>query len=457
MPERTNEKFKILIVDDVPKNIQVVANILQKEGYSMAFAQSGATAVEQARSNPFDLILLDIMMPEMDGFEVCQRLREDPRTAEIPVLFLTAKTDTESLVKGFETGAVDYVTKPVKDAELLARVKTQLELHRSRQRLLAVNRQLNEEIAERKKSEARYRSMVRNAVQGMFQSTLDGRITDLNPAYARILGYESPQEVMAIEDVAAAFYDDPNDRIEMIERLKEKGVLANYELKIRKQDGSPAWIMLNSRLAADENGEPFIEGIVIEHTAQKLAEEELRRSREKFRHQAVHDNLTGLYNTRYLYQSLQKLVEVSSARSAPFSLIFMDVDDFKTVVDTYGHLKGSQTLQEMARTIQETLAEPAYGVAYGGDEFVVVLPGYDKPRAIEKAGEIRRRIRETAYLAGHGHNVHIRASFGIAAFPEDAADASGLLALADQAMFDVKDGGKDAVRASGGRKRGARA
>jgi diguanylate cyclase (GGDEF)-like protein/PAS domain S-box-containing protein len=451
MPERENEKFKILIVDDVPKNIQVVANILQNEGYSMAFAQSGATAVELVRTNPFDLILLDIMMPEMDGFEVCQRLREDPKTADIPVLFLTAKTDTESLVKGFETGAVDYVTKPVKDAELLARVKTQLELHRSRQRLLSINRRLNEEISERKKSEARYRNMVRNAVQGMFQSTIGGRITDLNPAYTRILGYDSPEEVMAIEDVAAAFYFEPEDRTVMIERLKEKGFLANYELKIRRRDGSPAWIMLNSRLATDESGEPFMEGIVIEHTAQKLAEEELRRSREKFRYQAVHDNLTGLYNTRYLYQALQKLVEACSAQSKPFSLVFMDVDDFKTVVDTYGHLKGSQTLQELARTIQETLTEPAYGVAYGGDEFVVVLPGYDKERALKKAGEIRVRIRETSYLASHGHDVRIRASFGIATFPEDATDVNGLLALADQAMFDVKDRGKDAVRASDGR------
>ena len=90
-------------------------------------------------------------------------------------------------------------------------------------------------------------------------------------------------------------------------------------------------------------------------------------------------------------------------------------------------------------------------MAYGGDEFVVVLPGYDKARAIRKAGEIRVRIRETSYLAGHGHDVRIRASFGIAAFPEDATDVNGLLALADQAMFDVKDGGKDAVRASAGR------
>lgn len=440
----------ILVADDA-EDIRSLFGVWLKKDFEVKFAASGAEALAQADTEPLpDLILLDIMMPEMDGFEVCRRLHEDPGTAEIPVLFLTAKTDTESLVRGFETGAVDYVTKPVKDAELLARVKTQLELHRSRQRLLSINRQLHQEIKERRKSEARYRSMVRNAVQGMFRSTLEGRITELNPAYTRILGYDTPEEVTAIGN-PDTYYWDPEDRVAMIRHLKEKGFLTHYELRIRRRDGSMAWVMLNSRLAAEENGEPFVDGIAVDHTARKLAEEELRRSREKFRHQAVHDNLTGLYNTRYLYQALQKLVDTSTAQSRPFSLIFMDVDDFKRVVDTYGHLKGSQTLQEMARTIQETLEEPAYGVAYGGDEFVVVLPGYDKQAALRKAGEIRTRIRETSYLSGHGHDIRIRASFGIATFPEDASDVNGLLALADQAMFDVKGGGKDAVRATEGR------
>ena len=449
MSEDKNSKSKILIVDDVPKNIQVVANILQNQGYSMAFAQDGPTALKMIGSTPFDLILLDIMMPDMDGFEVCQRLREFDEAKDIPVLFLTAKTDTESIVSGFNAGAMDYVFKPINEPELLARVRTHLAHYQSRKDLKAVNARLRKEVAERRQAEQRYVNMYQNAVQGMFQSTEDGRIIRLNPAYVDILGYESAEEVIALEDVSQAFFDPPEQRAKMLAALKKNGILTNYELKIQQKDGTPAWIMVNARLAKDTGGEPIIEGIVIESTAQKQADEELRRSRKQYHYQATHDSLTGLYNTRYLYTALEKLIPACAAKNRPFSLIFMDVDNFKRVVDTYGHLKGSRTLQEMAKTIQDCLAEPAYGVAYGGDEFVIVLPGVDKTQAVEKAMEIRAQIRKTAYLTSYGHEIYISASFGLAAYPSDATGIKELLALADQAMFNVKEDGKDGVGATG--------
>ena len=175
-----------------------------------------------------------------------------------------------------------------------------------------------------------------------------------------------------------------------------------------------------------------------------IAVENMKRYR-RIQNMAVRDDLTGLYNTRYLYTALSDLV----ARNAhPFSLIFMDMDNFKGTVDAYGHLKGSRALQEVALTIRSCLEEPAFGVAYGGDEFVVVLQGYDKKRAMGKAEEIRNRMKHTRYLSGHGHEVVLRASFGIATCPEDAGNVSSLLALADRAMFRVKEGGKDAVRSA---------
>ncbi len=119
-----SKKYKILIVDDVPKNIELAANILRTKDYNITFAKSGIVALEKVKLINFDLILLDIMMPLMDGFEVCRRLKEDPETKNIPVIFLTAKAETENVVKGFELGAVDYVTKPFKTEELLARVNT---------------------------------------------------------------------------------------------------------------------------------------------------------------------------------------------------------------------------------------------------------------------------------------------------------------------------------------------
>lgn len=329
MDNENKKKFKILIVDDIPKNIQLAANILQEEGYQMAFAQSGESALSQAQYNRFDLILLDVMMPDMDGFTVCEQLRENSANRDVPIIFLTAKNLSESIVKGFEVGAMDYVTKPFHGPELLARVKIQLELFRSREELKKLNQQLKIEISER--------------------------------------------------------------------------------LQI---------------------------------------EEELRKSEENYRYLAVHDNLTGLNNTRYLYQSLGELIAASTADSKPFSLIFMDMDNFKQVVDAYGHLKGSKALAEVSATIRESIVEPAYGVAYGGDEFVVVLPGFNKEQAMHKAEEIRYKMKGTIYLADSGHKVSLKASYGVSTYPDDAVDMAGLLAQADRAMFGIKAKGKDAVGSS---------
>ena len=125
--------------------------------------------------------------------------------------------------------------------------------------------------------------------------------------------------------------------------------------------------------------------------------------------------------------------------------VTLDIDNFKRVVDTYGHLKGSKAIQELAETIQECLSEPAFAVAYGGDEFVVVLPSFDKRLAVQKAEEIKLRMSQTVYLSDYGDNVSLCASFGQASYPNDAIDLRGLLALADRAMFDVKKMGKNAV------------
>ncbi|MDZ7581286.1 MAG: diguanylate cyclase [Deltaproteobacteria bacterium] len=319
-------RFKILIVDDVPKNIQVAASILQNDHYQMAFAQDGPTALTQVESNRFDLILLDIMMPQMDGFEVCRRIRERPDSLDTPIIFLTAKNDTDSIVKGFALGAMDYLAKPFSSAELQARVRTHLELYRAKKAIEEVNQRL---------------------------------------------------------------------RLEMAERVK--------------------------------------------------AEEELRQSREKYRYLSLHDNLTGLFNTRYLYHSIEELIDEGRRQTRRFSLIFFDIDNFKSVVDAHGHLNGSKALAEVAAVLKSCLSEPAYGVAYGGDEFVAVLPDYDKVQAVEKAQEIRARLLHTVILPHVNNGVRLQASFGVSTYPDDAENITAILARADQAMFNVKGKGKNAV------------
>ena len=298
---------------------------------------------------------------------------------------------------------------------------------------------------ELKRTEQRYRSMYQNAVQGMFQSRLSGDLIRVNPSYAAILGYSSPDEVLALNDGANKFYFDPEDQLRMIRAVEKKGAVVNYELQLKRKDGRPVWGLANIRLINDDQDNPILEGILVDNTKRKALEKELRRDRQKFRNLANHDNLTGLYNTRYLYNTLDKLIEKRKLANQVFGLIFMDMDNFKLVVDTYGHLNGSQALKEVAQTIKNCLEKPSFGVAYGGDEFVVVLPGFSKQQATQKAEEIRSAMQRTTYLAKDRHNIALRASFGIAVFPDDSNTRAGLLALADKAMFRVKQTGKDSV------------
>jgi len=302
---------------------------------------------------------------------------------------------------------------------------------------------------ELRRAEQRYHNMYRNAVQGMFQSKLSGELIRVNPAYSRFLGYASTEEMLRLKAGAADLYYDPAERQQMIKALKRRGFLANYEVKLRRKDGKPVWGLANYRLNQEEAAEPIIEGIMVDNTRQKRLEEELRRDHRKMQKLSLLDDLTGLYNTRYLYQALDKIIAESRLSEASISLIFMDMDDFKHVVDTHGHLNGSQALREVARTIRSLIKKPCFGVAYGGDEFVVVLPGFEKNRAKSKVEAIRAKMRRTTYLTESGLAVRLSASFGLASYPEDAQNIIGLLGLADKALFRVKQTGKGFIGTAG--------
>ncbi len=293
----------ILIADDNQVIIQLLGELLTQEGYQVAEVHDGKTVLEMLPSIEPDLILLDVDMPGLSGFEVCRQLKQDPRSADIPVLFVTSRNDKKDILAGFAAGGQDYVIKPSTRAELLARVRTHLALRLAQQKLKA--------------SEARYR-----------------------------------------------------------------------ELSIR-------------------------------------------------------DDLTGFYNTRYLYQTLQGQLDMH--RNMPLSVIFMDIDNFKYIVDTYGHLNGSRTIAELADVVLGVLPDGCYGVSYGGDEFVIVLAGHDHQQGLRVAEVIRAAIEKTSFLNNMDLSVHITISCGVATFPHDAQNLTELLACADHALFAVKKQGKNAV------------
>lgn len=180
-------------------------------------------------------------------------------------------------------------------------------------------------------------------------------------------------------------------------------------------------------------------------TKLKEAQEALQKSEQRYRQQSLRDNLTGLYNRRYLYHSLSEWIETGKINNTSLSVLFIDLDNFKQVVDTFGHLNGSLAIKEIAVTIRECLKEPAFAVAYAGDEFVVVLPGADNSQATEKASEIQLRISTSDYLTSQGIQAKISASFGVATVPDHASDLTGILAASDRALFAAKRIGKNTV------------
>jgi diguanylate cyclase (GGDEF)-like protein len=217
------------------------------------------------------------------------------------------------------------------------------------------------------------------------------------------------------------------------------------------RDGTRLWITWRNTPIVDSRGRLVeILSTGIDTTDRKRAEDALRANEERFRELAVRDDLTGLYNTRYLYQTLEALITSSTATGGTFSILFLDLDRFKQVVDARGHLNGSRAIQEVAATIRSCVEPPAWAVAYAGDEFVVVLPGLGGAAALEKAREIQTCIRETEYLRTTDRTVRLSASFGVAAYPDDARDLETLLALGDQALFSVKEHGRDGIATAGG-------
>jgi diguanylate cyclase (GGDEF)-like protein len=264
--------------------------------------------------------------------------------------------------------------------------------------------------------------------------------------YTKMVAPEDPQEVILQSNEVI------ERKSELREEVKKSGMLeAVY--KISAADGKTYWLKDQAKIEPFQADNIYISiGNLTIVTKEMEAEEHLkqvqkalRKSEQEFKKQAIHDNLTGLYNTRYLYHALDELIKKSASLSEVFSLVFMDIDNFKQVVDTHGHLNASKALQEIAATIKTSLQEPTYGVAYGGDEFVLVLPGFDKQQALDMAETIRKRIKETIYLQKASLKVCISSSLGVSTFPDDADTLTELLALADQAMFSVKERGKDSV------------
>jgi len=288
------EPNTILIVDDVPDNLQVLAQILEAEGYKVRKAVNGQVALRTATLSPPALILLDITMSGMDGYTVCRHLKTDPKTQAIPVIFISALDTTQNKVKGLDLGGVDYITKPFQAAEVLARVKTQLEIYTLQQQLRTQtillqeqNDQLQAEIQIRqqaeshlREAEAKYRSIFENANEGIFQITAQGQYLAANPALARIFGYDSSDELMSSITDIGQIYVAPKRRLELIALLSYDQAITDVESEVYRKDRQKIWISESIRAVYNSKGEfVFYEGTLQDITERRKAEQLLHQER----------------------------------------------------------------------------------------------------------------------------------------------------------------------------------
>jgi diguanylate cyclase (GGDEF)-like protein/PAS domain S-box-containing protein len=273
------------------------------------------------------------------------------------------------------------------------------------------------------------------------------KVTDLNAAAMELYDTRDPAALQSFSHI-----DDRQrfaDLVRALIAMLAAGRIGSEEREatIHTFSGVQRRVLTRSTVVpgSESSGARIITAL-IDVTEQRQAVEALRASEEQFRFLAVHDTLTGLYNTRYLYEHLPQLLSGSDSLCA---LIFMDLDRFKEVVDTYGHLNGSRVIQEVAETIRGCIADPAFAVSYAGDEFVIVLPDQDRSGATAVATEIRSRLAARQFLATAGYAIRLTASFGVAVYPDDAGAMEKLLAIADRALFTAKGEGRNRIGVAG--------
>jgi adenylate cyclase len=245
----------VLIVDDTPGNLRLLSAALVQQGYAVRNAINGSLALSGAKTIRPDLILLDIMMPGMDGYEVCRRLKLDPQTQDIPIIFISAIDGSVDKVKAFEVGGVDYVSKPFQIEEVLVRIEHQLRISNLQSRLEEQNLRLQEDSQNRQSLELYYQQLWEGSSDGMYRTTADGSLTAVNQACADIMGYDTPEQMVKLAKNVADFYTQPARWHEFVAQMQQQGQVINFESEMRQRSGEVLWISTTAQSMTNDVGQ----------------------------------------------------------------------------------------------------------------------------------------------------------------------------------------------------------
>lgn len=450
---------RILVVDDEVTIRMILRQFLEHANFSVIEVTSGAAALQALNDDQFELMLLDVLMPDMHGLEVLKAVRQKYSIAQLPVIVVTVNEESTDIVKALSLGASDYIVKPIAFDVLRARIETHLSYSRAEAELRkargvlerrveertadlrALNESLEKEITDRilieealRESHKFLNAIIEGAPDFIFARDLEGRYTVINNAAARAVGKpvndiigRTNFDILAPE--LARKLDNEDQKV-----LKSGGT-HSFEQSM-EVEGSLRIILTTEYVHRDSEGN--LKGILSigrDITEQKKAE-------EKIRHQANHDELTGLPTLRLGRDRLSSAIALARRNKVSVAVLFLDLDGFKEVNDSLGHKAGDHVLNEVAERLTQTVRETDTVARLGGDEFVIVITEIAEEKGyIMAAKKIIRALAEPVEF--NGQAVNISASIGIALYPGHGETTDELIHKADEAMYVAKNSGKN--------------
>lgn len=449
---------RVLVVDDLAVNIRLLEAKLVSEYYEVLSASNGPAALELVRARAPDIVLLEVMMPIMDGFEVCRQIKADPATRHIPVVMVTALSETRDRVRGLESGADDFLTKPINDIALLARIKSLVRLKR---------------VAEE------WRTRAATSLQFGIEAAAIDESVEISRGRLLVVANDGPPRTRIVEilsrhwaavdiaantqqAVAAASEHDYHVILCDDRPAGEDALRLCSQLRTDKRTrNTPILLMVppndDKRLVtAFELGvnayivKPADRDEIVARTRtqvrQKLYDEKLRASYRERLDAAFTDNLTGLNNRHYLEAHFHAVVERLAAAGKPIGVMILDIDRFKAINDSFGHAVGDEVLKAVTQRILASLRTHDTAVRLGGEEFLVLMPEATLAEAGVAAERVRRTIGETAIpVACPQGAVEVTISIGVTATPAGAYALEDIIKIADAALYEAKRAGRNRV------------
>lgn len=446
----------MLIVDDIPTNVRLMEARLSAEYFDVVTASSGREALAACETGDIDIILLDVMMPEMDGFEVCRRLKADHRYAHIPILMITALDQPSDRVRGLEVGADDFLTKPVDDVQLMARVKSLVRLKALTDELRARAR-TGQEIA------------IEDALRAMDSiGAANGRIlvVDTDPRQAeRLRAHLGTAHQVALlgnpADAALAvsggdyelaivsMHLDGFDPLRVCSQMRTAEVTRSLPIILIAEEDDRLRVVRGLELGVNDFiMRPIERNELLARVRTQIKRQRyavaLRQSVSNTLAMAVTDDLTGLYNRRYFDRHLGLMLEKAQSQDRDMAVMLIDMDYFKSVNDTHGHDTGDAVLKEFADRLRRNIRGVDLACRFGGEEFVVLMPDTDFRQAQGVAERVRAAVAERSF-AGGGGPLDVTVSVGLALneYPTDTPEV--ILKRADVALYRAKREGRNRV------------